>query len=317
MLEKMIRVRIFEEKCRELKNNKEVAGPIHTCIGQEASVVGVTHALTKNDIVISTHRSHGTNVAKGGNLNTFMSEIMGKSNGCCGGRGGSMHLFDLDVSSVISTAIVGSGLPLACGTSLAQKKKKKREITCVFFGDGATNEGTFHESLNLASCWELPILFVLENNHVAVTTPLSKVRKTQVISKHCQPYGIRAEICDGQDVCRVFEKSSQLVEYIKKNSMPAFIELNVERHGEHQEGIAYQKIANCGYKDDILRDVESNGRDPIELLKSKLLKSKALVQKDISRIYRDEIERIESAYLHAKNSETTSIKDVFRDVYGN
>ena len=177
LLETMIRVRCFEEAVIEKKEAGLILGPIHTTIGQEAVDVGVCSALLSDDYILGTHRSHGYMIGKGANINTMMAEIYGKKTGTNGGKGGSMHVSDKSIGSLGASSIVGSGIPVACGAGFASKYKKDKKVTCVFFGDGAAHEGTFHESLNLASVWKLPIIFLLKNNGLAVTTTLKKTMK--------------------------------------------------------------------------------------------------------------------------------------------
>lgn len=315
ILRKMIRIRLFERMCSAFKDEKKVAGPIHTCIGQEASVVGVCHALSQTDVLISTHRSHGSNIAKGADLFPLFSEIFGRSTGCSGGKGGSMHLFDLDVSSIMSTAIVGSGLPLACGTAFAQKYRNQDNLSCVFFGDGASNEGTFHESLNLASAWRLPVLFVLENNNVAVTTPLSTVTSSQNLSSRGNAYDIFSVSADGQNVEDVFNIAQSMVSYIRKEKKPAFLELKVQRYGEHQEGDAYRKVANCGYKDSLLTNIQSFYEDPISIFSEKLLAEEALCKEDLDTIFFQEEQLLLEASRLAESSPLAQSSEALSNVY--
>lgn len=317
LLRRMIRIRLFEEKCSLLKDQKKISGPIHACTGQEASVVGVCQALTKADVLISTHRSHGSNIAKGASLNLLMAEIFGKSTGCSGGKGGSMHLFDLEVSSIMSTAIVGSGLPLACGTAFAQKYFSSQQITCVFFGDGASNEGTFHESLNLATAWKLPILFVLENNNVAVTTPLSSVILNNQLSNRALSYDMNSKNIDGQCVKSVYQNAVDSINYIRDECKPAFLEIKVQRFGEHQQGAAYDKVADCGYKDELLKQIASYPLDPIKKLSNEMFEEKLISTAVLEKIYMEEYLLIDQAVSCAEQDPFSSSSEATSNVYSN
>jgi len=254
LLQTMIRIRLFEEKISEYKLKGIIKGPVHSCIGQEAVSAGVCSALDKNDYVIGNHRSHGHIIAKGTDLKKLVHQIFHDA--------GSMHVYDPSVSFILSTAIVGSGLSLACGVAFASKFKKEKRIVCVFFGDGAVSEGTFHECMNIASMWKLPVLFVLENNHVAVTT----VNKSRInMEKFTSAYGVGYRKVDGQDVVKVNTAASDAIESVVRNNNPFLLEATTRRFHEHQEGPAYERMKWTGYRNEIGEIYYRQNFDPINL----------------------------------------------------
>jgi pyruvate dehydrogenase E1 component alpha subunit len=253
LLRTMIRIRLFEEKISEYKSRGIIKGPVHSCIGQEAVSAGVCSALDKNDYVIGNHRSHGHIIAKGTDLKKLVHQIFHDA--------GSMHVYDPSVGFILSTAIVGSGLSLACGMAFASKFKKEKRIVCVFFGDGAVSEGTFHECMNIASMWKLPVLFVLENNHVAVTT----VNKSHInMGKLTSAYGVGYCPVDGQDVVEVNTIASDAIEYVVRDNNPFLLEATTHRFHEHQEGAAYERMKGTGYRNEIVEQYYRNNVDPID-----------------------------------------------------
>jgi pyruvate dehydrogenase E1 component alpha subunit len=251
LLRTMIRIRLFEEKVTMLKLNGKILGPVHTCIGQEAVSVGVCAALGKDDYVVGNHRSHGHIIARGIDLNKLVPQIFHDA--------GSMHVYDPSIGFIVSTAIVGSGLSLACGMAFASKFKKENRIVCVFFGDGVVSEGTFHECMNIASMWKLPVLFVLENNHVAVTT----VNKPHIdLEKLTLAYGVGYCMIDGHDVEKVNAATSDAVKSVRENN-PFLLEIMTHRFHEHQEGAAYERMKGTGYRNEIEEQYYREYLDPI------------------------------------------------------
>lgn len=260
----MLRIRLFEERVSELKSKGSIPGPVHTCIGQEAVAAGVCLALSKEDFIIGNHRSHGHLIAKGSDIKSLMADILK-------GNGKSMHVKDSSVGAICSTAIVGSGLPLACGVAFASKFKKDGKITCVFLGDGAVNEGSFYESINLASLWSLPVLFIIENNKVAVTTTLESISKDSFLINRAKPFNILSVIASGQDVEQVYNITSSAITLMKKRSQPAIIEARTMRFKEHQEGTAYDKMKDTNYRDNNEVNYWIDNKDPIQMYMKKLM----------------------------------------------
>jgi TPP-dependent pyruvate/acetoin dehydrogenase alpha subunit len=257
-----------------------IDGPVHTCIGQEAVSTGVCLALSKEDFIIGNHRSHGHLIAKGIDVKSLMTDILK-------GNGKSMHVNDISIGAICATAIVGSGLPLACGIAFASKYKKEDHVTCVFFGDGAANEGTFYECINLASKWQLPILFLLENNGVAVTTVSSDNLVSRISS-----FNIHTQKVDGQNVDDVFYATKTAICKIKANNQPALIEVKTFRFREHQEGKAYERMKETGYRDYEELQFQIENKDPIQLYSEKLINNKTITDLKIREIYSEELKRI-------------------------
>jgi TPP-dependent pyruvate/acetoin dehydrogenase alpha subunit len=257
-------IRRFEEKVIERFHAGDLAGFLHACIGQEAVAVGVCRALGDADVMGSTHRAHGHVIANGTPPNEVMAELYGKAEGCSHGYGGSMHLYDVKRGTMGANAVVGGGLPAAVGAALAFKMRKEPRISLAFFGDGATNIGTFHESMNLAQLWQLPVVFVCENNHWSESTPQSQHQPIRDLTQRAVAYGMRALHVDGQDVEAVHLAAVEAIESARSGQGPVFLLCETERLTGHYIGDAQL------YRDkDELRRLRET-RDPIELLRSQL-----------------------------------------------
>ncbi len=230
---KMLLIRRFEEKCVELYSSEKIRGFLHLYIGEEAVAVGIMHALRSEDAVLSTYREHGHALARGVSAESIMAELYGKAEGCSGGRGGSMHLFDAAARFYGGIAIVGGGIPLAVGMALADKMMKRNRVTVCFFGDGAVAEGAFHESLNLAALWHLPLLFVCENNRYAMGTALEFTESQTNIAEKAAAYRIASSQVDGMDVIAVAEAADKAVSEIREGKGPLFLECLTYRFRAH------------------------------------------------------------------------------------
>lgn len=315
LLKKMIRIRCFEEKSTEYKLNGKIAGMVHCSTGQEAVDVGVCSALDKQDYILGNHRPHGYMIAKGADINLLMAEMFGKRNGTNGGKGGSMHLSDKSIGSLGSTGIVGSGLPVACGAAFASKYKNDGRVTCVFFGDGAANEGTFHECMNLASIWKLPIVFLLVNNCVAVTTVLKEVSACLDLYNRAEPFGIKSFQVDGQDVELVLNTVRKAVDEMRQYGGAVLIEARTHRFNEHAEGQAYARMAESGYRDEQdLRLVKAT-RDPIQLYAKRLMDENVLMDSEVKQIFAEERRRIAAAVQFAEESPLPDPADAYRNIF--
>ncbi|MGP1397481.1 MAG: pyruvate dehydrogenase (acetyl-transferring) E1 component subunit alpha [Inquilinaceae bacterium] len=233
LLRQMIRIRRFEAKCAEVYSAEKIRGFLHLYDGQEAVAVGVMAALTQDDAVVATYREHGHALARGVAMGPVMAEMYGKVAGCSRGRGGSMHLFDAPARLYGGNAIVGGGLPVAVGLALADKMNRRDRVTACFFGEGATAEGEFHESMNLAALWKLPVLFVCENNLYAMGTALGRSEAEPDIHKKAAVYGMPAEIVDGMDVVAVDAAASRATAAIRRNEGPFFLECRTYRFRAH------------------------------------------------------------------------------------
>jgi acetoin:2,6-dichlorophenolindophenol oxidoreductase subunit alpha len=266
---RMLRIRRFEEEGTRLFIAGSIPGAYHASIGQEAAIVGACLALRENDAMTGTHRSHGHPIGKGAKLDALMAELMGKTTGICKGRGGSMHLADNSVGIIGESAIVGGGLPLATGVGLAAKVRKTQQVCLCFFGDGAVNQGTFHESLNMASLWKLPVIYLCENNGYAITTSLAASHAQTDIAHRASSYGMPGVKVDGQNVTKVFEATSAAVARARKGEGPTLIEAITYRFDEHNVGLI---IPGKPYRSDAEINRHKTQRDPITLFRSELIK---------------------------------------------
>jgi pyruvate dehydrogenase E1 component alpha subunit len=245
----MVRVRMVEETIANFYREQEMRCPVHLSIGQEAPAVGVCKALAKTDYVLSSHRCHAHYLAKGGALKPMIAELYGKETGCCQGKGGSMHLVDLKAGFLGAAPIVGSTIPIAVGVAMGTVMKGKDNVTVAFFGDGATEEGVFHESLNFAVLKNLPVLFVCENNFYSVYSPLSVRQPAGLeIASLARAHGVESFQVDGNDVAKVYEITKSAVERVRKTKAPMFLELTTYRWREHC-GPNYDN--NIGYRSEV------------------------------------------------------------------
>jgi TPP-dependent pyruvate/acetoin dehydrogenase alpha subunit len=235
-LREMLLIRRFEEKVEERFRAGELPGFLHVAIGQEAVAVGVCRALEDGDVIASTHRAHGHTLAKGTHPNEVMAELYGKVEGCSHGYGGSMHLYDIERGNLGANAVVGGGLPAIVGAALVFQMRKEPRVAVAFFGDGATNIGTFHEALNLAQLWKVPALFVCENNHYAESTPSKQQLPIEDLTKRAEAYGMAAVKVDGQDVEAVFKTTQKALKHARDGEGPVFLLAETYRLTGHYVG---------------------------------------------------------------------------------
>ncbi len=264
LLREMLLIRRFEEKVEERFRAGELPGFLHVAIGQEAVASGVCAALEREDTIMSTHRAHGHTIAKGTHPNAVMAELYGKVEGCSHGYGGSMHLYDIENGMLGANAVVGGGLPQVTGTALAYKFRKQERVAVAFFGDGSTNTGTFHESLNLAQLWKVPALFVLEMNGWAESTPMSQHAPIEDFSQRAVAFGMHSLDVDGQDVEAVYDATREAREYAVSGKGPVFLNVRTYRLVGHYIGDpqVYREKSEI----EELRET----KDPIELLRARL-----------------------------------------------
>lgn len=295
----MLRIRMIEEKIAELYSEQEMRCPVHLSIGQEAVAAGVCASLSREDYVLSSHRSHAHYLAKGGDLKAMMAEIYGKVTGCSKGKGGSMHLVDLFAGFLGATPIVGSTIPIAVGAAFGSVMRGEQRVTTVFFGDGTTEEGVFHESLNFAVLKTLPVVFVCENNLYSVYSPLS-VRQPEgrEISCLAEGHGIETFQGDGNNVTEVFGLSEQAVSKARQGGGPTFLEFATYRWREHC-GPNYDN--DLGYRTES-EFLEWKQRDPIETFKERLLGDNVLCIQDIDAMAKKVEAEIDEAVAFAKDS---------------
>jgi len=309
----MQRIRHFEEQGMRLYAAGEIAGSYHSSIGQEAAIVGACLALRDDDYITGTHRSHGHPIGKGAKLDALMAELMGKSTGICKGRGGSMHLADSSVGILSESAIVGGGIPLAAGAALSAKARGTDQVGLTFFGDGASNQGTFHETLNMAAVWKLPAIFFCENNRYAVTTSVAVSHGQPDIAKRAQGYGVPGLIVDGQDVTAVYEATRAAVERARHREGPTLIEAKTYRFDEHQVGLS---IIGAPYRTDAELQEYVQQRDPLALFKAVLLDG-GFSEAELQAIEQEASSAVASAIDFARKSPLPAPGDVYEYMYAN
>jgi TPP-dependent pyruvate/acetoin dehydrogenase alpha subunit len=294
MYESIVRQRMLEEKVVELYKAGFIPGLAHPYMGQEAIAAGICAVLEKEDLIVSNHRGHGHSLAKGVPEEAILSELMGKDAGMCLGLGGSMHSTDLEAGVVFSTAIVGGGIPLAAGVALALKMDKKPNCVVCFFGDGATNTGAFHEGLNLAAVWRLPVVFVCENNQYAVSVPVSKSTLASLVQRGQAP-GIPGQSVDGMSVLDVYGAALVAIPRAKNGGGPTFLECKTYRytgHGAYDTGLDYRTQEEID---------EWKARDPIKRFEQKLAAEKLVTSEEIENIRTATRGRIENAVKFAQD----------------
>src|SRR5690625_4809501 len=278
MLYDMLLIRRFEESVEKLFQEGKIHGTMHLCIGQEATAVGACSVLEQEDKITSNHRGHGHSIAKGTKVKGMMAELLGKETGYCKGKGGSMHIADLNVGNLGANGIVAAGLPLGAGAALASKMKGENYVVLCFFGDGATNEGAFHEALNLASIWDLPIVFFCENNLYGMSGSIKEMVNIEQISERAKAYGIPGVTINGNDVLEVAETTAEAVKRAKNGEGPTLIEAETYRWRGHSRSDARKYRSRDEEKD------WRKNRDPIALFKEQLLEEKVLTEDKIIEI---------------------------------
>ncbi|HEY5567587.1 MAG TPA: pyruvate dehydrogenase (acetyl-transferring) E1 component subunit alpha [Gammaproteobacteria bacterium] len=304
----MLRIRRFEEKCAELYSATKIRGFLHLYIGQEAIAAGVMRALEPRDAVVATYREHGHALARGIPMATVMAEMYGKAEGCCRGRGGSMHIFDAATRFYGGNAIVAGALPLAVGLALAEKLRSRNAVTACFFGEGAVAEGEFHESLNLAALWKLPVLFLCENNLYAMGTALARSESETHIARKAQSYNLPAATIDGMDVLAVEAAAAAAVEAIRGDGGPRFLEFATYRFRPHSmfDAELYRDKAEVE---------EWKKRGPIVTFVAKLKETGLLRDADLASIEAEVEREIAAAVEFAENGTWEPLGDLSRDVY--
>jgi pyruvate dehydrogenase E1 component alpha subunit len=301
----MLLIRRFEEKVEERFRAGELPGFLHVAIGQEAVAVGVCKALEEGDVIASTHRAHGHTLAKGTHPNELMAELYGKLEGCSHGYGGSMHLYDVERGNMGANAVVGGGLPAITGAALAFKLRDEPRVAVAFFGDGATNIGTVHESLNLAQLWRVPALFVLEDNGWAESTPAKQQLPIDDLCKRAEAYGMRAVDVDGQDVEEVYRATIEALAHAREGHGPVFLHVRTYRLTGHYVGDpqVYRD------KDELPRLRETE--DPITKLRQRL----GLSDEEFEHMDREAHELVEASVEFAKAGTDPKPEDALKNVY--
>jgi pyruvate dehydrogenase E1 component alpha subunit len=308
LLAQMLRIRCFEDRCAELYSAGKIRGFLHLYNGEEAVAVGVMQALRPADAIVGTYREHGHAIARGIGMHKLMAELFGKQTGCCRGRGGSMHIFDTAARFYGGNGIVGGGLPLAVGLGLAEKLQQRSGIAVCFFGEGAVAEGEFHEAMNLAALWQLPVLFVCENNYYAMGTALERSESQPSLLAKLSGYGMRAESADGMDVFAVEERARELTNFVRTAGVPAFLEART-----------YRLRAHSMYDPQLYRSKEEvkswEQRGPLITLTRRLKDMRLMTEEDFLRLQQAANAEVEDAVQFAEQSPPEPVEDLQRFVY--
>ncbi len=305
---KLVLIREFEERVKFLFLEGTMPGTIHQCQGQEATAVGVCSALSDNDYITSTFRGHGHALAKGLTVQEMLDELFGAISGCCKGKGGSMHVGNMDKGMVPGIAIVAGGIPLAAGMALAFKMRQTGQVVACFFGDGAIAEGAFHEGVNMAAMWDLPVVFVCENNLYGASTRIDKVMKNPKVSDRAASYGFRGETVDGNDVIAVHEAARKAAAECREGKGPVLLELLTYRRTGHSRRDA------CHYQAKSEKE-EWFARDPIERLATRLLERGDVAEADLAAIKAEVENEIEEAVVKARTAPQPTLADLTTEVF--
>jgi len=309
LLSRMLLIRRFEERVAELFKKNKLPGFVHLCLGQEASAVGVCSALRIDDFITSTHRGHGHVIAKGGDVKFMMAELYGKSTGYCGGKGGSMHITDMSIGMLGANGIVSGSLPIAVGAAYGAKfLRKTDQVIVAFFGDGATNEGPFHEALNMAAAWKLPVVFACENNLYGCGTRLDRVSPTSDLTLRARGYSMRSISVDGNDVIATRDASLEAVSEARSGNGPTFLECRTFRYHGHYEG------ENPSYLSKEERD-HWFAKDPIDLHKNLMLSSGQIDQDSFEILDQKVRKMIDDAVQFAEESPEPDLATALTDVF--
>jgi TPP-dependent pyruvate/acetoin dehydrogenase alpha subunit len=306
MYELAMIIRKFEEEAINQYRQGNIRGYLHLSIGQEATAVGVTSALQPNDYIVSTHRGHGHALAKGHDPRLMMSELLGKETGYCRGRGGSMHVANLAQYNLGANGIVGGGLPIATGAAMGIKQKGGEQVVACFFSDGAANNGVFHESLNMAEIYKLPIIYILENNQYAVSTPVTGSTSVKQLSQKAQSYGMPGITVDGNDAWEVYKTMREPLQRARKGNGPTLIECVTYRRGGHHVNDPGQYMP-----EDEVKFWEA--KDPILILRSHLLENDAS-EKDIEAINAQVVTKLKDAVQYAQESPQPSVEEFLAEI---
>ncbi len=305
---KMLRIRRFEDKVGELFAAGRIPGFVHLYVGEEAVAVGACAALRKGDYITSTHRGHGHCIAKGGDLKYMMAELFGKRTGYCKGKGGSMHIADIRLGILGANGIVAAGIPIAVGAGLSAKMRGTDQVALAFFGDGASNRSTFHEGINLAAIWGLPVIFLCENNLYAQTTPAWAETSVEDIADRAAAYSIPGRVVDGNDVIAVYETVAESVRRARKGEGPTLVECKTYRWRGHWEGDP-QKYRG---QEEVKKWME---KCPIKRFEAHLVETGILAEQDCREIDETVMKEVEEAVEFAENSPYPSPEEALEDVY--
>ena len=303
-------IRVFETECIKLYRQGLIIGYFHPYLGQEAIATGVCAALREDDYIVSTHRGHGHCIARGGKLKKMVAEVLGRQTGYCRGRGGSMHIADVDTGNIGANGIVGGGIPIGVGAGLSISIRGTYQVCVIFFSDGACNNGVFAESLNMAAIWDLPVIFLLENNQYAVSSPIEQMSRIPDLYRRAEGYGVEAHLVDGNNVLAVYAKVREAVELCRRGKGPLMIEAKTYRHGGHHvndPGLYMPKERLEYYK----------ARDPVKLGREYLMELGNCSEQEIVAIEQQVRQQMEEAIEFAKSSPEPSVEEFLKEVEHN
>ena len=310
---RILRIRRFEEQVGKLFSQGQLPGFVHLYIGEEAVGAGVCAALRDDDYIVSTHRGHGHVIAKGGDFNRMMAELFGKATGYCKGKGGSMHIADFEIGMLGACGIVGGGLPVAVGAGLSAYYRGSDQVAVTFFGDGAANEGSFHESLNLASALKLPVLFVCENNQYGEFTPAHKAMNIRDIALRAQGYGIPGVIADGCDAFAMYNVAAEAVARARRGEGPTLIEAKTHRRGGHAEGeeafLAGQQYRSAEEKAEALQ------KDPLLRLHEYVIRNQLVAVETLETLDQEITQAVVEAVAYARSSPDPDVTILYADAW--
>jgi len=304
----MLRIRLFEQEVERSMKKGYIHGTTHLCNGQEAVAVGACSLLKTGDTITSTHRGHGHSLAFGASMKRMMAELFGKVTGYCKGKGGSMHIADVSSGNLGANGIVGGGIPIAVGAALTAQMTKTDAVTICFFGDGATNEGSFHEALNIAAIWELPVIFICENNEYGMSSPINKMTKINHLATRAHAYGFPGITVDGNDICKMQTTTEKAIERARKGHGPTLIEAKTYRYKGHS-----RSDKELYRREEEVQTQKLN--DPIKRYEQKLGNEKG-IENDVFKQMEAEVQlEVEAALDYALQSEEPEISTLLEDVY--
>jgi len=310
---RMLRIRRFEEQVGTLFAQGQLPGFVHLYIGEEAVAAGVCAALRDDDFIVSTHRGHGHVIAKGGDFSRMMAELFGKSTGYCKGKGGSMHIADFQIGMLGACGIVGGGIPMAVGAGLSAKYRGTDQVSVTFFGDGASNEGSFHESLNLAAVMKLPVLFVCENNQYGEFTPMERATSVRDIALRAQGYGIPGIIVDGTDALVVYDVAANAVARARAGQGPTLIEAKTHRKGGHAEGEKAFLAGGVYRSPEEL--AEAQAKDPLAIMHRKMMDMNVIVPNALEELDHNITQAVVESVAFARQSPDPKPEAIYEDTW--
>jgi TPP-dependent pyruvate/acetoin dehydrogenase alpha subunit len=305
-----LKIRLFEEKVWDLFGENIVPGTLHLYLGQEAVAAGVTTALKDSDWIQSSHRGHGHVIAKGADMNAALAELLGKKTGSCKGKGGSMHITQFDAGVLGATGVVASGLPIAVGAALSCQMRKTSDVVVCFFGDGASNNGTFGESLNMSAIWKLPVVWIVENNFYAMGTPIKMTCPSATVAQRAEGYCIPNQVVDGNNPLEVYQAAVEAVKRARAGEGPSLIECQTYRMKGHS------RFDPAKYRPQDEADKWlSPERDAVQIIKEIALEQGAITEKEAEKIHRALQKEVEKAAEFAKKSDYPQPEEALNDVY--